>query len=144
MGSRKFFSISSDLAFNKVNNATGCSIKCSALMFFSSEPKKLLADAGADLRAQGIVMIYKDLQVVETESDNVLLGAPMTMDPNDVQKQLEMLLMEIEKGKDFKGAWNLPFKVTKEFASGMPWESENDEKRSVTHCSLGLQRTPYG
>lgn len=52
------------------------------------------------------------------------------MDPNIVQKQLEKLLMEIEKGKEFKGAWSLPFKVTKEFAPGMPWESEEEKKRS--------------
>jgi len=54
----------------------------------------------------------------------------MTMDPNEVQKQLEKLLMEIEKGKDYKGPWNLPFKVTKDFALDMPWESEEDKKRS--------------
>ena len=66
-------------------------------------------------------IFYKELQVVETENDNVLLGAPMTMDPNEVQKQLEQLLMETKKGKDFKGAWSLPFKVIKEFAPGMPY-----------------------
>jgi len=130
MGIRKFISVSSEVAFNKVSNSMGRSIKCSALLFFSSDPKKLLADAGADLRSLGVGIFYKELQVVETENDNVLFGAPMTMDPNEVQKQLEKLLMEIKKGKDFKGSWSLPFKVTKEFAPGMPYESEEEKKRS--------------
>ena len=130
MGMRKFISVSSEVAFNKVNNATGRSIKCSARLFFSSDPKKLLAEAGADLRSLGVGIFYKDLQVVETEDDNVLLGAPMTMDTDQVQKQLEQLLMETEKGPDFKGAWSLPIKVAKGFAPGMPYESEEEKKRS--------------
>ena len=86
MGIRKYISVSSDVAFNKVSNSSGRSIKFSARLFFSSDPKKLLADAGADLRGMGVGIFYKELQVVETENDNVLLGAPMTMDPNEVQK----------------------------------------------------------
>jgi len=86
MGIRKYISVSSGVAFNKVSNSSGRSIKFSARLFFSSDPKKLLADAGADLRGMGVGIFYKELQVVETENDNVLLGAPMTMDPNEVQK----------------------------------------------------------
>ena len=130
MGLRKFISVSSEVAFNKVNNASGRSIKCSARLFFSSDPKKLLAEAGADLRSLGVGIFYKDLQEVETEDDNVLLGAPMTMDTNQLQKQLEQLLMDTEKGPDFKGAWSLPIKVAINFAPGMPFESEEEKKRS--------------
>jgi hypothetical protein len=54
----------------------------------------------------------------------------MTIDPNEVQNQLEELLKETEKGKDFKGLWNLPFKVTKEYAPGMPWETDEEKKNS--------------
>ena len=71
MGMRKFISVSSEVAFNKVNNATGRSIKCSARLFFSSDPKKLLAEAGADLRSLGVGIFYKDLQVVETEEEKM-------------------------------------------------------------------------
>jgi hypothetical protein len=76
------------------------------------------------------VIYHKELQVVETVSNQVLLGAPMTIDPNEVQNQLEELLKETEKGKDFKGLWNLPFKVTKEYAPGMPWETDEEKKNS--------------
>jgi hypothetical protein len=61
IGFRKFLSISSDLAFNKVNNATGRSVKCSARSFFSSNPKKLLDGAGANLRNLGVGMYHKEL-----------------------------------------------------------------------------------
>ena len=43
---------------------------------------------------------------------------------------MKSYLWKSRKKKNFKGAWNLPFKVTKEFASGMPWESEDHKKRS--------------
>ena len=48
MGMRKYISVSSEVTFNKVSNSTGRSIKCSARLFFSSDPNKLLADAGAE------------------------------------------------------------------------------------------------
>jgi hypothetical protein len=54
MGLRKYFSVTSSMAFNKVNNSTGRSVKCYARIFCSSDPKQLLNEAGADLRNLGV------------------------------------------------------------------------------------------
>ena len=50
-------------------------------MYFTSNPKKLLAEAGADLKNLGVGIYHKELQEVETVSEHVLLllGAQMSM-----------------------------------------------------------------
>lgn len=36
----------------------------------------------------------------------------------------------MEKGEDYVGPWSLPLKVTKEHPKGMPWESDEQKKKS--------------
>lgn len=65
-------------------------------MYFSTDPKELLTNAGPDLRFLGAGIYYKDLQIVKTVSGNVLLGAPMSMGEEDVEKEL---LKQWKKGR---------------------------------------------
>ena len=51
-----------------------------------------------------------------------------------------MELTKIKKGATFQGQWKLNFKVSKEYASGMPWESEEDKKGNQ---SSGFSKTEY-
>lgn len=142
IGMRRYFFIESETAFNAVNQATGRSIKCSARMFFSSEPKELLKQAGPDLRALGAVIVYKDIQVVDTVSDIALLGAPMSMPAEDVEEELTKLLKAIEKGENFKGEWDLEIKVKKRFCNrnAMGVRGRQEEEQSAI---LGKERIYY-
>jgi stress-induced morphogen len=78
----------------------------------------------------GVVIFYKDLQEVETVSDMVLLGAPMSMQEKDVEIELTKQLMATEKGDNYDGDWQLPFKIEKSYAQGMLYETEEEKKRS--------------
>ena len=64
----------------------------------------------------------------------------MLMNKEEVEKALNTELMKIKKGATFKRRWKLNFKVTKEYAPGMPWESEEDKKQNQTS---GFQKTAY-
>ena len=84
---RRFFYTQAEGAFSAVNQPTGRTITSSALMLFSSDPKELLKNAGPDLRYLGARIYYKDLQIVRTVLGNILLGAPMSMAEEDVEKE---------------------------------------------------------
>jgi hypothetical protein len=99
-------------------------------MFFTSDPETLLEAAAADLRNTGCGIYYKTLQEVYSESDHILLGAPMVMTVQKVEKEFQRLLKVSEKGPDYTGRWELQIKVTKEHAPGMPWETEEEMKAS--------------
>ena len=62
----------------------------------------------------------------------------MLMSKEEVEKVLNAELMKIKKGDTFHGHWSLNFKVSKEYAPGMPWESEEDKKQNQTS---GFQKT---
>ena len=62
----------------------------------------------------------------------------MSINEEDVEKVLNTELMKIEKGASFQGQWKLNFKVSKEYAPGMPWESEEDKRQNQTS---GFQKT---
>jgi len=126
---KNYFHIPNERAFNPVQN-NGRIIKASAQMFFTSDPETLLEAAAPDLRNLGCGIYYKTLQEVFSESDHILLGAPMVMTVQKVQDELQRLLKQTEKGPDFTGKWELPIKVTKEHAPGMPWETEEEKKDS--------------
>ena len=127
---RRFFYTQAEGAFSAVNQPTGRTISSSALMFFSADPKELLTNAGPDLRYLGAGIYYKELQIVKTVSGNILLGAPMSMAEEDVEKELSKQLKSLEKGENYKGPYSLPLKVTKEHPKGMPWQSEEEKKKS--------------
>jgi len=125
MDMRRFFYI------NAVNQPSGRSIKCSALMYFTSNPKKLLAEAGANLKNLGVGIYHRELQEVETVSEHVLLGAQMSIRVEDVE--IEFRVCKATQGnqerRELQGPWDLPIAITKDFAPGMPWESDKDKSR---------------
>ena len=97
-------------------------IKGSAWINFSvKDPKACLELAGADLRNVNCSIYFKKVQEVFTTSRTILLGAPMLMNKEEVEKFLNAELMKIEKGETFNGQWQLTFKVSKEYAPGIPW-----------------------
>ena len=51
----------------------------------------------------------------------------MSMNEEEVKKVINAELMKIKKGANFKGKWELNFKVSKEYAPGMPWEEQKEE-----------------
>ena len=126
---KHYFCIPNQRSFNPVQNNSRI-IKASAKMLFKSDPKTLLEEAGPDLRNLGCGVYYKQLQEVNSESDHILLGAPMVMTVERVEKEFQRLLKITEKGIDYSGKWELPIKVTKEHAPGMPWETEEEKKTS--------------
>ena len=86
------------------------------------DPQACLELAGADLRNMNCGIYYKKVQEVFTVYGTILLGAPMSMNKEEVEKVLGAELMKIKKGANFQGQWKLHFKVSKEYAPGMPWE----------------------
>ena len=126
---KHYFCIPNQRSFNPVQNNSRI-IKASAKMCFTSDPKTLLEEAAPDLRNLGCGIYYKQLQEVNSESDHILLGAPMVMTVERVEKEFQRLLKITEKGPDYTGKWELPIKVTKEHAPGMPWETEEEKKTS--------------
>ena len=128
---KQYFVIDNPKAFNPVQQANGRSIKASAKMFFSKYPQALLEEAEADLKNLGCGVYYKPIQEVHSKEDIVLLGAPMVMNVESVEKELTRILKETEKGQEYKGDWALPITVSREHAAGMPWETEEQKKNSI-------------
>ena len=131
MKMKHYFVIENPKAFNPVQQSNGRSIKASAKMFFSKYPQALLEEAESDLKNLGCGVYYKPIQEVHSKEDIVLLGAPMVMNVASVEKELTRILKETEKGQDYEGDWGLPITVSREHAAGMPWETDEQKKKSI-------------
>ena len=129
MGQKKFFYIPNPTAFNSVQQ-NGRMIKGSARMGFITDPISSLAQAGADLRALNCGLYYKELQEVYTVSETVLLGAPMVMSEEDVKIIVIKELKLVEHGENQPADWQLDFEISKTYAPGMPWETEEEKKKN--------------
>ena len=127
MGQKKYFDIPNPGAFNSLSQGSRM-IKGSARMCFSLDPLEVLSQAGPDLRNMDCGLYYKKIQVVKTVAEIVLLGVPMSMSEEEVEKVITTELKQIEKGKDYNGDWDVKYKISREYAPGMPWESEEDKK----------------
>ena len=67
-------------------------------MHFSvKDPKACLEQAGADLRNMDCGIYYKKVQKLFTSSGTILLGAPMLMNKEEMEKVLNAELMKIKK-----------------------------------------------
>jgi len=128
---KQYFVIENPKAFNPVQQSNGRSIKASAKMFFSKYPQALLEEAEADLKNLGCAIYYKPIQEVHSREDIVILGAPMVMNVASVEKELTRILKDTEKGQEYEGDWGLPITVSRDHAAGMPWETEEQKKKSI-------------
>jgi hypothetical protein len=100
-------------------------------MYFTSNPKKLLAEAGADLKNLGVGIYHKELQEVETVSEHVLYcywARKCQCEYKMWRSSLQSHSRQSRKERTTR-PWDLPFAITKDFAPGMPWESDKDKSR---------------
>ena len=83
------------------------------MSFSVKDSKTYLEQAGADLRNMGCGIYYKKVQEVLTDSGTILLGAPMSMSKEEVDKVFNAELMKIKKGATLQGQWKLNLKFPK-------------------------------
>ena len=60
----------------------------------------------------------------------------MSMNEEEVQNVITTELKRIDKGEDYDGPWDVNYIISKEYAPGMPWESEEDKKgwsQAISH-----------
>ena len=138
MGQKKYFDIPNPGAFNSLSQGSRM-IKGSAKMCFSLDPIEVLRQAGPDLRNMDCGLYYKKLQVVKTVAEIVLLGVPMSMNEEEVEKTVTAELKKIDKGDSYAGHWDVDYKISKEYAPGMPWENEEDKKNRSQGSSAAKQ-----
>ena len=113
LGFPKFFHIPNIRAFNSTQQ-TSQMIKGSAQMSFSvKDSKTCLEQADADLINMDYGIHYKKVQEVLTDSGTILLGAPMSMSKEEVDKVFNAELMKFEKGATLQEQWKLNLKFPK-------------------------------
>ncbi len=139
---KRYFAIPNGRAFDNVNQDGGRSIRGSAVMGFSLDPKKCLDEAAGDLRHMGCAIYFKQCQEVNTVARQLLLGAPNTIEDEIIQqtfdhelKLVETRLVE-EKNAEYKYSehrlrkW-IKFAVVREYPAGMPWEAAEEKKQKL-------------
>ena len=139
---KRYFAIPNERAFDNVNQDGGRSIRGSAVMGFSLDPKKCLDEAAGDLRHMGCAIYFKQCQEVNTVARQLLLGAPNTIEDEIIQqtfdhelKLVETQLVE-EKNAEYKysehrlSKW-IKFAVVREYPAGMPWEGAEEKKQKL-------------
>ena len=137
---RRYFEIPSKRAFNSVNHDGGRAIKGPAVMGFSLDPQKCLEEAAGDLRHMGCAIFYKQCQEVNTIAQQILLGAPNTIEEDIIKQTLdkELKLVEqkliLENNTEYKllkqrQSKLLNYAVIREFPAGMPWEGAEEKKQ---------------
>ena len=63
----------------------------------------------------------------------------MVMTEAAVEKELKSILQLTEKGPDYVGDWKMEVKITKEHATGMPWETAEEKKNSTINTTASKQ-----
>ena len=107
------------MAFSNVNQDNGRVIKGSAIMGFSTNPKKC--------------------QEVDTVSKLILLGVPNSIEEDVIKDTLDKVLSELEctllqTDSEYKLTkyqcqnW-INYVVNREFPPGMPWEDAKEKKK---------------
>ena len=130
---KRFMDIPNEFAFANINQEGGRTIKGSMIMYFTENPKEVLAMAGGDLRSMGCTLFYKGCQEVSTETEKVFLGIPNTIECEVVEKIMVEELTILEKKLMIEDPVNFPhfrhnkpqfcvFSLIKMFPEGMPWE----------------------
>jgi hypothetical protein len=141
----------------------GSNILLAELRLQQASPHKLGSNVLLN-RSQGIthkrrtrsqVPRCRDLLQGSTDSKNCI-GERTTgrSNVNGRRRRGEGAFKAMEKGEDYVGPWSLPLKVTKEHPKGMPWESDEQKKKSkvpmiaklafVIHVSMKDERRGEG
>ncbi len=131
---RRYFTITSERAFDNVNQDGGRAIRGSAAMGFSLDPQKCLDEAAGDLRHMGCAIYFKQCQEVNTVARQLLLGAQVIRRTVDKElKQIEQRLIS-DNNAEYKypqhctSKW-LKYVVVREYPAGMPWEGTEEKKQ---------------
>ena len=137
---RRYFAIPNGRAFDTVNQEGGRAIRGSAVMGFSLDPKQCLDEAAGDLRHMGCAIYFKQCQEVNTVAQQLLLGAPNTIEEAVIQSTIDEELRQVERrlveenNAEYKfserrlSKW-LNYAVVREFPAGMPWEGAEEKKQ---------------
>ncbi len=140
---RNYFCIPNPRAFDNVNANGGRVIKGSAIMDFTDNPQQCLEDAAGDLRMMGCAIFYKKCQEGDTETSQILIGAPNTIKEDIIKQTMDEELKKIEStlllsDKNYKLTreqsknW-IRYAVVKDFPAGIPWEGLEEKKQKKRH-----------
>ncbi len=75
-------------------------------MAFATHPEQTLKTTAADLRSMQCTIFYKNCQHVETESNVVLIGVPITIGEEYINRVMSKELREVEKVRSLIGHGN--------------------------------------
>jgi hypothetical protein len=146
--SHSYFCVPNARAFDNINAEAGRTIKGSAVMGFTGNPKQCLDKAAGNLRTMGCSIFYKKCQEVDTVSSLILIGVPNTIKEDIIKATLDV---ELTKIKQTLLTTDRTYKLTKEqsknrirsavvrdYPMGMPWRGieEKKQKQGTTNAQL--------
>jgi hypothetical protein len=146
--SQSYFCVPNARAFDNINAEAGCTIKGSAVMGFTENPKQFLDKAAGNLQTMGCLIFYKKCQEVDTVSSLILIGIPNTIEEDVIKATLGVELTKIKQTllttdrtykltKEQSKNW-IRYAVVRDYPMGMPWEGikEKKQKQGTTNAQL--------
>jgi hypothetical protein len=133
-------------AFDHINAKAGCTIKSSAVMRFTENPKQCLDGVAGNLEMMGCSNFYKKCQEVDTVSSLIYIGKPNMIKEEVIKETLDVELTKIKQilltthrtyklTKEQSKNW-IRYAVVRDYSMGMPWEGikEKKQKQGTTNA----------
>jgi len=131
---RNYFNIPNQMASRERHGDQGLSNH--GLLY---QPQELFGRCGRGPTNDGLLIIFKKCQEVDTVPKLILLGVPTSIEEEVIKDTLDKVLSELEcmllqtdskykLTKDQRQNW-INYVVNREFPPGMPWEDAEEKKK---------------